>query len=584
MDDRRAVRARDPDLALDPSADVRTSLARIKQDLARSFHKMKSVSQTDAGGGKFAHEITAAPGVLDRLAGLTADQSKDVNVMVYHGWDTTRRFLGSLDVPSHSLTVQGNRWMPWNPWKPGGLFHLENFKSALDAAGEWFLDRDGTLSYKPLPGQDPSRVAVFAPRLEKLLIFQGQPESRQFVENIRFTGLSFQHSQWLTPANGVNPSQAASNVDAAIMADGARNITISNCEISHVGRYGVWFRRGCQDIHLEHNLIEDLGAGGVRIGETRIASDPADVTGGITVDNNIIRGGGRIFPDAVAVWVGQSGDNTITHNEISDHYYTGISTGWTWGYRNNPAKNNRIEHNHIHHLGQGVLSDLGGFYSLGPSEGTTVAGNVVHDIYSTTYGGWGLYTDEGSTGITLRNNLVYNTKTGGFHQHYGRDNVISNNIFAYSLQWQVQITRPEAHRSFTFSNNIVYWTQGGLYSGPFDKAQVLLEKNLFWDASDKSVNFAPVSLRWQGEDVDATIAALANAHQTDLQQWQGKGKDAGSLVADPLFVDPTHYDFKLKADSPASQIGFVPFDFSKAGVYGEEAWIKQARGTASPAP
>ena len=201
----------------------------------------------------------------------------------------------------------------------------------------------------------------------------------------------------------------------------------------------------------------------------------------------------------MAIWVGQSGDNTISHNEISDHYYTGISTGWTWGYTRNLAKNNRIEHNHIHHLGQGVLSDLGGFYSLGPSEGTTLVGNVVHDIYSTTYGGWGLYTDEGSTGVVMRDNLVYNTKTGGFHQHYGRDNVIRNNIFAYSLQWQVQLSRPEAHRSFTFSNNIVYWDRGKLYGGPFEKAHVVLEKNLFWDASGKPVNFTPVSLELAGQ-------------------------------------------------------------------------------------
>jgi Right handed beta helix region/Putative collagen-binding domain of a collagenase len=580
VDGGRAVRARDPNLSLDPWADVRTSAARIKENLARSFHTIRTVSETDRGGGEFAHTITAAPGALDRLARVSPAQLKDVSVVVYHAWDTTRRFLGSLDLACHSLTVTGSRWAPWNPWKNQGLFHLENFRAALDAAGEWFLDHDGTLLYKPLPGEDPSRALLFAPRLDRLLIIKGEAAPQQFVENIQFKGLSFQHGQWLTPPGGVSPAQAASDVDAAIMVDHARDIVISHCEISHVGRFGIWFRRGCRDITLEHTLIQDLGAGGVRIGETQ-GAETASHTGAITVDNDIIRSGGRIFPGAAAILVGQSGDNVISHNDISDHYYTGISTGWTWGYAKNLAKNNRIEHNHIHHLGQGVLSDLGGFYSLGPSEGTTVFGNVVHDIYSTTYGGWGLYTDEGSTGVTLRNNLVYNTKTGGFHQHYGRDNVISNNIFAYGLQWQVQLTRPEAHRSFTFSNNLIYWTQGGLFSGPFDQAQALLEKNLYWDASSGRANFTLASLRWQGADAADTIAELSKHPRTDLAEWQHSRKDAGSVVADPLFVDPMRYDFRLKVGSPARQIGFAPFDYSKAGVYGEPAWIKQG---AEPRP
>jgi hypothetical protein len=65
---------------------------------------------------------------------------------------------------------------------------------------------------------------------------------------------------------------------------------------------------------------------------------------------------------------------------------------------------------------------------------------------------------------------------------------------------------------------------------------------------------------------------------TDFTSWQkASGHDTGSLVADPKFKDPHNGDFTLPDDSPAFKTGFKRFDYSKAGVFGDAAWIQLAK-------
>ncbi len=263
------------------------------------------------------------------------------------------------------------------------------------------------------------------------------------------------------------------------------------------------------------------------------------------MQNCSIAHAGRLHPAAVGVWIAHSPYNRILHNDIYDLYYTAVSVGWVWGYAPSPSHHNEIGWNHMHTIGQGVLSDMGGVYTLGVSPGTTVHDNHIHDVQSFDYGGWGLYTDEGSSHIVMENNLVYRTRTGGFHQHYGRENRIQNNILAFNTQQQLQRTRTEPHLSFWFERNIVYYTQGALLGSNWKDDNFKLDWNCYWNAAGQPVVF-PGNLT--------------------LEQWRAQRKqDEHSVVADPLFVAAEKGDFRLQPGSPALKLGFKPFDYTKAG-------------------
>jgi hypothetical protein len=186
---------------------------------------------------------------------------------------------------------------------------------------------------------------------------------------------------------------------------------------------------------------------------------------------------------------------------------------------------------------------MGGIYTLGNQEGGIIRSNRFHDIAALKYGGWGIYFDEGTTHLLAENNLVYRTTHGGLHQHYGRENTVRNNIFAFGRDAQIQRSRVEDHESFNFERNIVLWDHGALLAGDWHQLNVRFNHNTYWHNPPDEIRFA--DRKWE--------------------EWRKAGMDADSKIADPHFVNPAGDDFRLTSESAAALAGFHPFDLSGVG-------------------
>ena len=446
--------------------------------------------QSPLGNGMFRQKVRLAAEELELFRSASAAEISDAVVQFYHKWDNTRRRVESVDFADRSITVVGGPTKPWNPLDHSTGLQIENLPRLLDEPGEWFVARDGRVTYLPRPGETLGAAALTYPVAPRFLSFLGDAQRK--VSGLHFVGLKFRHAKGVDDTDLFNPNQAAvSTVDGVVLLEHAQGLTFRDCEFAHFGGYGISLRQGCVQNRLERCLVTDAGAGAVRIGNLAEARTPAERVVGNVVHDCILRDGGLLYPCAVGVWVGFAEETAITHNEISDFYYTGISVGWRWGYAASSAKRNRIEWNHIHHLGKGILSDMGGVYTLGPSEGTSVSHNHIHDVRCFSYGGWGLYNDEGSTGITMEGNVVHDTTDGGYHQHYGKDNVVRNNVLAFADLYQFKRSRAEEHRSFTLERNLIVFDKGGLMGGVWtgSTANFLLKGNLYWDYSGRPVTF-----------------------------------------------------------------------------------------------
>eukprot|EP00658_Telonema_sp_P-2_P071385 TRINITY_DN60656_c0_g1_i1.p1 TRINITY_DN60656_c0_g1~~TRINITY_DN60656_c0_g1_i1.p1 ORF type:complete len:601 (+),score=87.03 TRINITY_DN60656_c0_g1_i1:575-2377(+) len=363
--------------------------------------------------------------------------------------------------------------------------------------------------------------------------------------------------------------------------------------VEHVGEYGVWIHDSSVRNLITRSMIRDTGAGGIRIGTGKPLQDSPDGSDGNSVTDCAVVYGSSVFHEGNGILVQKASFTHITHNEVAYFGHCGISVGWTWNYVPTEAHDNLILSNHVHHVGNGDLSDLAGIYTLGVSPGTQLIGNHVHDAYPYFKYGHGLYLDQASSHIQIQNNLVHHTEAANFLLHYGLNVTVENNIFAFATGgfgsiWQnadpgYPSSGPESRAShLTFTRNIVFVqpsvppdepldtpsdTWFPLFESPF-RGNSSFDFNLYFNGSGALSPSFPswIPTAWTHDSTNRSLA-----------EWQDQGQDLHSLVTDPKFANLTDFGFVLAPSSPAiGDLGFEPFDAqSSAGPRCEHDWRRK---------
>ena len=530
-------------------------------------------------GDKGSDRFIASHGEFQNFKNLA-----DVEVVILHFWIEERLPVESYDPKSRLVVSSKMSHAPlsWSFDDNPAPYYIDNVVEAFDEPGQWYLDcPEGKLYYIPKPGQTIENTEIFAPTINQLLRLEGKPEEGNFVEWLKFEGITFEHSGspnpeiLKVPGGGppheiipkrekprVAAPQAAYHIPGAIFAEGARHCEFRNCTFKHLGWYALELGLGCKNIEIIGNEITDTGAGGIKIGGGKFGDPFWQLTGSCKITDNHIHQGGQVYHCGTGIQIRHAGDNLVAHNHIHHYYYSAISVGWTWGYTPTISHNNILEFNLIHDIGQGLLSDMGGIYLLGVAPGTMVRNNIIHTVESAHYGGWAIYPDEGSSHLVIENNICYDTNCTVFHQHYGRENIVRNNIFACGNEAVFALSRAESCKALNVFNNIFYSKNRPMYISGYDhtfkdRSDVISsDLNLFWDAEGSE------NMVQEKADTNAVLDGTV----TSLAEWQELGLDIHSIVANPGFADPDNGDFSLPDNSPAFKTGFKPIDTSMVGI------------------
>ncbi len=399
------------------------------EDAAQPYARLKGAKLAD---DRSLYTMTIDPAPVRALA-----NPSELEIVTQGDWEIVRKRVAAVDATTGQLTLAPPHAGCHDAMRPqaGRPFHLENAREFIDQPGEWALDsRAGRIWYRPRADEDLATAEVIAPRLTRLLEVVGT--AAQPVRNLQFAGLRWAHADWAMPEYGFSGAQASFHtfpkagqqgwawypwlcIEPALLWQYAHDCSLTGGALEWLDGVGIRLREGCCRNRLEGNLVAEIGACGIMVGEDlsgfawKQAKLPdAQIPRDNLVANNVVRRCGLEDYGAVGIWGAFTQSLVIAHNHVYDLPYTGISLGFMWDDTPTTARDNRVEDNHVHHTMQ-KLCDGGCLYTLGRQPGSVIRRNLFHHALRGGYGQGapnnGIFFDQGSCEFAVERNLIYAT-------------------------------------------------------------------------------------------------------------------------------------------------------------------------------
>jgi hypothetical protein len=540
----------------------------------------------------------APRGVLFNPAAFTPRRWARPEEAVIHiyqgwGWGNMQWRLKAVDYDAKALWFgeggfqMGAKWFE-DPAKieEESRFFVENVFEELDAPGEWYLDaRAGVLYYMPEAGADMGRALVEAPVLETLVRFAGtqdRPVERIALEGFKFTQTA---STFLSDYDVPSLSDWAIHRGGAVFLEGTRSCSVWRCWFDAVGGNAVFINNynrktevaGCKFTETGDSAVCVVGTLGATNGTRR--AFPYECS----VSNNLIHDCGVFGKQIAGVYISRAKRIRAAHNTIFNMPRAGICIGdGTWG-------GHVIEFNLIHDTcretgDHGPFNAWGRekFWSLTQSHGayskarSLEAGDVridamepviVRNNFFEERSGWGLDMDDGASNYEITNNI---SKGISIKLREGAYRTVHNNIWVESVVAPCFHVGNEDNHDRYF-NNITVMAKDDVYSfiapparGPWLEE---IDRNCLFSASGK---FTARISQIRGEN-----GPERGARRVDLEGWRALGFDRNSVFADPMFVDPSKNDYRVKPESPALKVGFKNFEMGTWGIQDHfPSWLR----------